>query len=79
MANELDRQRGELENEKIEIVSGSFKILIKGEDVKRMEDYYAESENKELIIFNNMFAVTSKSFVLESCLILLIREFWNFI
>ena len=60
MANELDRQRGELENEKIEIVSGSFKILIKGEDVKRMEDYYAESENKELIIFNNMFAVTPK-------------------
>ena len=41
MANELDRQRGELENEKIEIVSGSFKILIKQEDVKRMEDYYS--------------------------------------
>ena len=43
-----------------EIVSGSFKIRINGEDVRRLEEYYANSEKKDLIIFNNLFAVTPK-------------------
>ena len=53
MANELDRQIAELENEKIEIVSGSFKILIKWEDVKRLEDYYATLPRQSEISMKN--------------------------
>ena len=53
MANELNRQRGELENEKIEIVSGSFKILIKWEEVKRLEDYYATLPRRSEISMKN--------------------------
>ena len=53
MANELDRQIAELENEKVEIVSGRFKILIKWEDVKRLEDYYATLPQRSEICMKN--------------------------
>ena len=51
---------GELQNNENESVSGSFKIRINGEDVGRLEEYYSKSGKKELIIFNNLFAVTPK-------------------
>ena len=41
-------------------VSGSFLIQINEEDVGKLEEYYAKSEKKEMIIFNNMFAITPK-------------------
>ena len=53
MANELDHQRGELKNEKIEIVSGSFRILIKWEDVKKLEDYDATLPKRSEICMKN--------------------------
>ena len=51
---------GELQNNENESVSGSFKIRINGEDVGRLEEYYSKSGKEELILFNNLFAVTPK-------------------
>ena len=51
---------GELQNIENESVSGSFKIRINGEDVGRLEEYYSKSEKKDVIIFNNLFAITPK-------------------
>ena len=51
---------GELQNKQNESVSGIFNIRINGEDVGRLEEYYFKSEKKELILFNNLFAVTPK-------------------